>query len=465
MKKNSITYIALFSAFSVLQSCSVQKNNKQADLALDNLNQEYFTSDNQLEQDPISYDSFFKDQQLIDWIKDVLLNNNDLISATKQLQANEAVLKATKLNYLPDVNLQVSSSVQRLSKNSMMGGFAENLTYQDYTIAPNVSWEIDLWGKLKGQRQEANALFLAQTENIRAIKLQLITQTASVYYNLVFLKNQQEEVKKLKDLATNSVQLIEKQYQYGDASIVAIKQAKDQIFELGKIDSEIKQSIKQQEVMLATLSGKYPEDIVTNFPKLKDSLAFDSIGKVNTNQLKNRPDVKRAELELVAANARVGINNAALYPSLVISAQGGLNSITAGNIFNVPASLFGNLAGGLTQPLFNKRQLKSNYEQAVFLRDAKIADFKQEMVKSVAEVTDALNNISALKEQNLIAKNKINNLENAIVDAQLLYKYGEITYLEVLAVQQLQIQAQLAYLQLNRNNIEANILLFKAIGG
>lgn len=465
MKKNSITYIALFLAFCILQSCLIQKNNKQADLALDHLNQEYFNSENQLEQNPISYDVFFKDQQLIDWINNVLANNNDLISASNQLQANEAVLKATKLNYLPDVNLQVSSSVQRLSNNSMMGGFAENLTYQDYTIAPNVSWEIDLWGKLKGQRQEANALFLAQAENIRAIKLQLIAQTASVYYNLVFLKNQQEEVKKLKDLAMNSVQLIEKQYQYGDASIVAIKQAKDQVFELDQTDSEIKQSIKQQEVVLATFLGRYPEDIVTKFPTLKDSLAFDAISKVNINQLKNRPDVKRAELELVAANARVGINNAALYPSLVISAQGGLNSITVGNIFNVPASLFGNLAGGLTQPLFNKRQLKSNYEQAVFLRDAKIANFKQEMVKSAAEVTDALNNISSLKEQNLIAKNKINNLENAIVDAQLLYKYGEITSLEILAVQQLQIQAQLAYFQLNRNNIEANILLFKAIGG
>ena len=102
-----------------------------------------------------------------------------------------------------------------------MGEFAGNMTYQDYSIAPNLSWEIDLWGKLKGERKEAQALFLAQSENIRAIKLQLIAQTASTYYNLIFLNNQLTEIKSMKDLAKNSVQLIEKQYNYGDATAIA----------------------------------------------------------------------------------------------------------------------------------------------------------------------------------------------------------------------------------------------------
>lgn len=465
MMKNKSWYLSMVIVTGVFQSCSVTKNYKEADIQLDQLNVTYFNTADSAKAEPIAFETYFTDLVLIDLIQEVLANNNDLIVATENLNANAALLKATKLNYLPDVNLQLNPSVQRLSKNSMMGEFAGSMTYQDYTIAPNLSWEIDLWGKLKGERKEAQALFLAQSENIRAIKLQLITQTASTYYNLLFLNNQLTEIKSMKGFSENSVELIEKQYNYGDATTIAVKQAKDQVFDLEKTIAEINQSISNQEVALSTLLGKYPTEF--SFGQSITDVQFKAYkeDRITVTQLQNRPDVKRAELELSAANARVGINNAALYPSLVISAQGGLNSITAGNIFNVPASLFGNLAGGITQPLFNKRRLKSNLEQALHLRDAKIASFKQEVIKSVAEVTDAINNLNYLEAQKEITSNKMNNLVHTISDAQKLYQYGEITYLEVLAIQQIYIQANIALLEMNRKTIDAQIHLYKAIGG
>lgn len=465
MMKNKNWYLSLVILASVFQSCSITRNYKQADIKLDQLNTKYFNTTDSARVENIDFETYFRDEILIGLIKEVLVNNNDLIIATENLNANAALLKATKLNYLPDVNLQMNPSIQRLSKNSMMGEFAGNMTYQDYSIAPNLSWEIDLWGKLKGERKEAQALFLAQSENIRAIKLQLITQTASTYYNLIFLNNQLIEIKSMKDLAENSVQLIEKQYNYGDATTTAVKQAKDQVFDLEKTIAEIIQSISNQEVSLSTLLGKYPEQF--NFDQSISKVQFSNVkeSKITISQLQNRPDVKRAELELTAANTRVGINNAAMYPSVVISAQSGLNSVTAGNIFNVPASLFGNLAGGITQPLFNKRKLKSNLEQVIHLREAKIADFKQEIIKSVAEVTDAINNLKYLEEQKVITTNKMNNLVHTVSDAQKLYQYGELTYLEVLAMQQIYIQANIALLEMSRKTIDAHIHLFKAIGG
>jgi len=465
MTKNKLSYIAFLSVIAIVQSCSTTKNYKDADLSLNKLDTMYFDSSTNDEMVTISYDKYFNDDVLNQLIKEVLENNNDLIDASENLKASEALLKSTKLNYLPDVNLQINPSVQKLSKNSMIGGFAESLTYQDYTIGPALSWELDLWGKLKGERAEAVSLYLAQSESIRAIKIQLITQTATAYYNLIFLQNQQNQIKVLKDFANQSVQLIEKQYNYGDASSIAVKQAKDQVFELEKTEVELSQSIKNQEVALSTLMGKYPDkfSLASDITFYNFSINKDS--QITVNQLKNRPDVKRAELNLRAANARVGINKAAMYPSVNISFQGGLNSVTAGNIFNVPASLFGNLAGGITQPIFNKRRLKSNSEQAVHLREASIANFKQEVVKSVAEVTVALNNLNYLEQQQAVTKDKLDNLVHTIEDAQKLYQYGEITYLEILAIQQLYIQANLGYLQVHRNTIDANIYLFKAIGG
>lgn len=462
--KNKIPYIAIITVVTLIQSCSINKNNKEADLELNKLKNKYIVTDNYVEE-TIVYENYFKDSVLIQLINNVLSNNNDLISAIKQLQANQAVLKATKLNYLPDVNLQINPSIQRLSKNSMIGGFADDFIYEDHTISANLTWELDLWGKLKSERAEAKALYLSQAENIRAIKIQLIAQTATIYYNLVFLANQHNELQNLKNIASNSVQLLQQQYKYGDATSIAVKQANDQVLDLENTIIEVNQSIKNQEIVLSSLLGKYPEEYNFNSDITNYDFSYKKNTKISIVQLQNRPDVKRAELQLKAANARVGINNAALYPSIVISAQGGLNSVMATNIFNVPASLFGNLAGSITQPLLNKRRLKSNLEQAKFTRDASIATFKQEVVKSVGEVNEVMNNIEFLDQKKNISTFKLSNLAHTMDDAQKLYQFGEITYLEVLAVQQLYIQANINYLDINRKAIDAYINLFKAIGG
>jgi outer membrane protein, multidrug efflux system len=464
MMKNKIPYIALITAVTLMQSCSIHKNNKEADLALDKLENKYIVTDNSVNKS-IAYETYFQDAVLIDLIHKVLSNNNDLISATNQLQANQAVLKATKLNYLPDVNLHINPSIQRLSKNSMIGGFADDLTYEDHTISANLTWELDLWGKLKAERTEAKALYLSQAENIRAIKIQLIAQTATVYYNLVFLANQHNELQNLKNIATNSVQMLQQQYKFGDASSIAVKQANDQVLDLENTLIEVNQTIKNQEIVLSSLLGKYPEEYTFNADISKHNFSYSKDAKISIAQLQNRPDVKKAELQLKAANARVGITNAALYPSIVLSAQGGLNSITASNIFDVPASLFGNLAGSITQPLLNKRRLKSNLEQAKFTRDASIATFKQEVIKSVGEVNEAMNNVDFLDQKKNIAALKVSNLADGMDDAQKLFQFGEITYLEVLALQQIYIQANINNLDINRKAIDAYINLFKAIGG
>lgn len=463
---NNKNLIAIAVAGFLLQSCNVTKSvQKEADLNVESIPSTYILTKDTTAYAVVSYQKFFGNDELKSFIAKVIENNNDLQASTEVLMASEALLKSTKLNYLPDVNLQVSPSVQRLSKNSMMGGFASDLVYQDYNVAPSLSWEIDLWGKLKGQRKEAIALFLAEKETVRALKIELISQTASTYYNLLFLQSQLKEIGSIKELMTNSVSLLESQYQYGDATSIAMKQANDQVFEMDLLMNELKQNIKNQEIYLSSLQGLYPNSYDFK-SELKDyTFGFSQHSSLPLAQLENRPDIKAVELQLQAANERVGINKAAFYPSVSLSAQMGLNSVTAGNLFQIPASLFGNLAGNLTQPLFNKRANKSNYEASVYQREAKIAQFKQIVITGVGEVTDAFNNLEYLSRQKSMVNDKMNNLDQSIDDAQKLYQFGEITYLEVLAVQQIYLQSKIAYLEVIHQDINAHIQAYKAIGG
>ena len=448
-----------------LQSCKLTQDYARPELNMPTAFEDSLvTNDSSVVEIP-SYQQFFKDEKLIGIINQVMVNNPDLIIATEHILANEALLKSVKLNYLPDINLQMNASVQRLSKNSMMGSLASNTVMQEYNFSSSVSWDVDFWGKLKMQREEALSNYLSQAENRRALRVQLIAQTAQAYYNLLSLDEQLRITQSVEKSMQETLSLLKVQYAVGDVTSIAIKQSEAQLAETRALIPEINASIKAQENALQTLAGSYPAAV-----DRKNSLrevAFSSMLNVGipTDLLKNRPDVKQQELLLQAASTRVGIVKTAFYPSLTITGQGGLNTIKASNWFSIPASLFGTAAAGLTQPIFNKRNIKSNYEQALHLREASVHQFRKSVLMAVEEVSTSLNAIDNIKIQIKELKNRKLVMDKAIADAQILYKYGEANYLEVLTVQQSYFQTELAESLASQKEINAYIALYKSLGG
>ena len=178
-----------------------------------------------------------------------------------------------------------------------------------------------------------------------------------------------------------------------------------------------------------------------------------------------RPDVKSAELALKAANANVGITKADLYPALRITAQGGVNSFETSNWFNIPASLFGTVAGGLTQPLLNNKRLKTQYNIALAEREKAVLAFRQSVLVAVSEVSDALVKVEKLQQQETFLKEKVKTLQQAIKNANLLFKNGLAEYLEVLTAQANLLQSELELADLKRQQLTANTDLYRALGG
>jgi len=181
--------------------------------------------------------------------------------------------------------------------------------------------------------------------------------------------------------------------------------------------------------------------------------------------LSRRPDVKVAELVLSKANAEVGYAKASLYPSLNITAQGGLEAFKASNWFEIPSSLFGAVAGGLTQPLLNQRKLRTTYRVAKVHREQAMIDFRQSILMAVGDVADNLVKIEKYQEQSVFALERVQTLRNATANSRMLFGNGLATYLEVLTAQSSVLQSELTLASVTKAQLEARVDLYRALGG
>jgi outer membrane protein TolC len=232
-----------------------------------------------------------------------------------------------------------------------------------------------------------------------------------------------------------------------------------------KLVPELEQNIQLQENAISVLSGSFPE-AKERISNLNELVVTDKLSAgIPAQLLSRRPDVKSAELALKAANYKVGITKSYFYPTLNITAVGGVNSFESSNWFNIPASLFGNLIGGLTAPILNSKKIKTNFEIAKVEREQSVIQFRQIILVAVSEVSNALVKIEKQKEQFTIANERAETLKKAVQNATLLFKNGMATYIEVIVAQGNLLQAELELASLKKDRLLSNIELYRALGG
>ncbi|HLV45512.1 MAG TPA: efflux transporter outer membrane subunit [Flavobacterium sp.] len=428
----------------------------------------------------INWKNFFNDPQLNILIERGLENNFDIQTAMKDIEIYRLRYDQSKLEWLPDVNLNVAdASYQFRSENfyssptaNWYGNRGKEAPQNMYISSPQnsssieVSWELDIWGKMKRQRRQALLSYLQTEEAQKAILTSLISEIAEGYYNLILLNSQLEVAETNYQLSANTYHLIELQYEAGEITALAKQQTMSQMLSAQSLIPSLKQQISLQENQLSFLLGGFPESFDLSYSKLENYYYNDTLySGVPLQLLKNRPDVKSAEYKLRSMNEQVGVTQAMQYPSLKINATGGLNSMLAENWFNVPGSLFGGLVGGLTQPIFNKKRLKTNYETALLERDKTEIELQKQVHKAINEVTEALIMVKTTDEQIDIAIEQVNNSSLAVRQANLLFNSGFATYLEVINAQRDALENQLSLNRLRKNKLVARIQLYRALGG
>ncbi|PUZ29942.1 efflux transporter, outer membrane factor (OMF) lipoprotein, NodT family [Chitinophaga costaii] len=412
---------------------------------------------------------FFTDTALLSLIDTGLKNNYDLQLAITRIDAAGEQVKQARAAFIPTVNASVGAQTSYLSKNSLNGlsttQFLGKDHIEDYSVQLGVSWEVDVWGKLRRQKEAVVANYLQTYEAKKAVQTRLVSDIATAYYNLLMLDEQLAIAHHNVQLGDSILSIIELQKTAGDATQLAVEQAYVQRQAAAVLVPQLQRSIALQENGLHILTGTLPGPVPSRGYLRAIAVADQLSAGIPANLVSRRPDVRANELLLVAANASVGAAQANMYPVLSITAGGGLDAFKASNWFNIPNSLFGMVAGSIAQPLLQHRQLKTQYEVAKINREQAVITFKQSVLNAVGEVANALASIDHLGEQEAITSNRIDTLQLAIFNASLLYKAGMANYLEVITAQSNLLQSQLDFADIRRQRLSANVELYRALGG
>lgn len=454
-----------------IASCKVSKDvaTPDAELPLNFRNSVANVPNNSTEIANISWKDFFTDTSLQNLIDSALIKNYDIQIALKNIDQAALVTKQVRWNYVPTLALNVGASSSRPSNNSLSGlsmsQFGIGNHIEDYSANLSTSWEADIWGKIRNQQKGAVAAYLQSQEARKAVQINLVSSISQGYFNLLMLDAQLAIARKNTKLNDSTLQIIKLQFAAGQVTSLAVQQAEAQKLTAAQLIPEFEKNIALQENALSILAGRLPDSVLRN-PDLDEPNMPETLNTgLPASILSARPDVKNAELELQAANSRVGISKAQMYPSLQITASGGINSFKSSNWFNVPASLFGVVAGNIIQPLLNRKNLTTQYQIAKIDRDKTVLEFRQTVLNAVSEVSDALVSIDKVNSQRTIAQSRVNALNEATRNANLLFKNGMATYLEVITAQSNVLQSELELAYIKRQGLEAVSNLYRSLGG
>jgi NodT family efflux transporter outer membrane factor (OMF) lipoprotein len=469
MKKYITKIVMVFIMITTIISCNVSKNiETPKDAFPENFRNASVSTDTTSIGD-LEWKNFFTEKDITQLIDSAITRNNNLQIATKNIEIAQFRFTQSKWGNVPQANLFVNASTSNPSDNSFTGKNLSQALGQnhidDYSAGVSLSWEADIWGKIRNQKKGAFAEYLQSEEVKKALQTTIVANVSSGYYNLLMLDAQLQIARQNLKLNDSTTKIIKLKYDAGQVTSLAIQQSEAQKLNAAQLIPLLEQNIAIQENALSVLTGSFPNSkqrsIRLSSIEVKNNA---SIG-IPSSLVSRRPDVRSAELALKVANANVGITKADLYPSLKITAQGGLNSFETSNWFNIPASLFGTIAGGLTQPLLNNKKVRTQYNIAVAEREKAVLSFRQAVLVAVSEVSNALVKVEKLALQEAFLQERVKTLQQATKNSNLLFKNGMAEYLEVLSAQANILQSELELANMKREQLIANIELYRSLGG
>jgi NodT family efflux transporter outer membrane factor (OMF) lipoprotein len=451
-----------------ISSCKVGKEYQRPELELPQQFNAVSYADTSSIAD-IGWKNFFTNPDLQSLIDKGMRYNHDLLKAFKRIDMAQARVKQAKLLQLPDLDFQMTAQVNRPSDNSLNGLSAKSFlgkSYVEYySTGINLSWEADIWGKLRNQKEATLAEYLQTYEGAKAVQTQLVADIAQGFFNLLMLDKQLEISRRnlvLNDSFLVATRLLK---EAGLGNLLAVQRAESQRQTTALLIPALEEDIALQENALQILTGQLPGALPRN-ASLNDFIVPDNLSSgLPASIVSRRPDVRSNEMALVAANAQVGVAQANMYPALNITVGGGLESFKASNWFNIPSSLFGFAAGTIAEPIFRRRELKTQFEIAKLQRDEAVVQFRQTVLQAVTEVSNALVQADKLRQQEVIATAQVDTLHRAVFNAQLLFKSDLANYLEVITAQTSALLAELNLASVQRQELAAMVELYRSLGG
>jgi multidrug efflux system outer membrane protein len=473
MTKNHYPYIIAAVLTIVLAGCKLNQpvTTWQAQKLPDRYPVELSLSNTAL----LNRNQFFTDAVLLNLIDSAITNNYDSRIALQRIEQARASVLFSKGLLLPTVNVGGVAAVRRYGLYTMDGagnattdiepGKIVPVNLPDYLIGLQSSWEVDITGKLRNRKKAAAARLLASTEGHQWLIANLVEQVATAYYELLSLDKELDIVRSTIKLQENALEVVLIQKENAAANELVVDQFKAQLLDTKSMEFEVQQAIVDTETRINTLLGRLPQTIERNTETFDKNISGLATSGVPSDLLRNRPDIRQAELEVLASKADLAAARAAFFPSLNITASTGFQAYTNKLLFNSPESFAFTLVGGLSAPLLNRSAIKASFNAANAYQVETLYNYNKTVLRGYAEVYTELTQFENVSRSLDLKLQEAEALIRAIETANELYRTGRANYLEVLMIQRNALEARLDLVYTKKLQFINSIQLYKSLGG
>lgn len=423
----------------------------------------------------LGWSEIFQDPRLTDLISQALAGNQELRILNEEIQiANNEVL-ARSGEYLPFVSFFSRADLEKSSRYTIDGAVEDQLTVApgkrfpeplpDFLVATNVSWELDIWRKLRNARDAASLRYLGTREGRNYIVTRLVSEVAEKYYELLALDNRLQTLDKTIAIQEQTLEIAKAMKAAARGTELAVQRFEA---EVRKNQSErliIQQEIIEVENRLNFLAGRYPQHVERQSVDYINLQLHALSAGVPAQLLQNRADIREAERQLAAAGLDVRVARARFYPSLNISAGFGYEAFNPRYLFMGPESMIYNVGGDLVAPLINKRAIQADYRTANAVQLQKLYNYQRVILNAFVEVINRLSKVENYGKSIEIKKQQLQSLEASVDSATQLFQNARADYMEVLLAQRDMMEARMVLIQTKQQQLAAIVNAYQALGG
>lgn len=435
----------------------------------------YASSQDSTNTAKVNWKEFFTDPYLTALIDTALHNNQELNIVLQEINIARNEVRIRKGEYLPFIGLQAGAAVDKSGKYTRDGVVEENLEAEpgkkfaeplpDYIVAAKLSWEVDIWKKLRNAKKSAMMRYLATTEGKNFMVTHLIAEIANSYYELMALDNQLAILKQTIEIQQNALEIVKLQKQTAKVTELAVKRFEAEVLKNQSRQYFIAQQIVETENQINFLVGRFPQPVQRNAQTFNDLVPVMIKSGLPSQLLQNRTDIRQAELELAATKLDVKSAKANFYPSLDIDAAIGLRSFNASKLFSFPESVFYTIGGGLLQPLVNRNAIKAYYYTANSKQIQAVYDYEQTILNAYIEVVNQLSNINNLEQSYNLQAQQVQALTQSTDISIQLFKSARADYMEVLLTQREALESKFELIETKKQQMNAVVNTYQALGG
>ncbi|UMQ41289.1 efflux transporter outer membrane subunit [Chryseobacterium sp. Y16C] len=471
-------YIAAIALSLVLASCKAPMATVIKDEVKENVPQSF----NQEDQGDANNNSgttpwrqFFTDPNLVTLIETALKNNQELMITLQEIEIAKSGVLAKKGRLTPTVTAGVGAGLKKSGRYTSEGAGDATTEIEPGKEMPDplgnfeggltANWEIDIWKKLRTEKESAVAHYLSTVEGKNFVLSNLIEEVADNYYELLALDNQLDIIQQYIKLQQKALEISKIQKEAAAATELAVKKFEAELAKSKATEYTIRQQITEKENEINALCGRFPQPIVRTKEDFMTTIPQTVYTGIPSQLLANRPDIKQAELELKSSKLDVEAARKEFYPSLEISATLGLEAFKPSYLVKMPESIAYNLAGELAGPLINKSAIKANFQTADAKQIQALYEYDKTILNAYLDVANLMSKVKNIDQYYKLKSEETQALEKSIDIANQLFRNSRADYLEVLLNQRDALDAKMELVEAKQKQLSTVVDIYKSLGG